>query len=100
MPFVIILVNMYIILYRCCLAPCVNTCVNIPRYLHWCCLASCITVKATLGKISRIMHIKRSKVKVKISQKWVKYSTTGHILDVISPTDSIIGTKEQPIKVQ
>ena len=30
--------------------------------------------------------------------KWVKYLTTGHILDAISPTAFIFGTKVQPYK--
>ena len=43
-------------------------------------------VTMTLTKDQR----SRSKVKVKISPKWVRYFTTGHILDAISSTDFII----------
>ena len=35
----------------------------------------------------------RSKVKVKFSKKWVKNKRNGHILEAISPTDYIHGTK-------
>ena len=39
------------------------------------------------------------KIKVKLSQKWVKKQRTGHISEAISPTDFILSTKAQPIKV-
>ena len=38
----------------------------------------------------------RSKVKVKFSQKWVMIQRAGPILEAISPTDFIFGTKVQP----
>ena len=40
----------------------------------------------------------RSKVKFKFSPKWVKNQRTGHILEAISPTHFIFGTKVQPNK--
>ena len=36
---------------------------------------------------------RRSQVKVKFSQKWIKNETTAHISDAISSTDFILGTK-------
>ena len=39
------------------------------------------------------------KVKVKFSKKWVKNQRNGHILEVISPTDLILGIKILPNKI-
>ena len=40
----------------------------------------------------------RSKVKVKFCPKWLKNQRTGHILETISSTHFILGTKVQPNK--